>query len=110
MTDLSLLPGISLHENEPVFNEPWEAQAFGIVIALHDNEVFSWDEWVSALVKVLNEHPNEDYYKNWLSALENIVDSKKLISFDTLSHRKALWHEAAAQTPHGEPIQLPSHT
>ena len=32
--DLSKIPGIELDENGPVFNEPWEAQAFAMVNVL----------------------------------------------------------------------------
>ena len=32
-------------EDGPVFNEPWEAQVFSLVLALHEKGQFSWDEW-----------------------------------------------------------------
>ena len=49
-----------LTENgEPVFKEPWEAQAFSLVIALHESGVFSWDEWSDALAQAIRRglHP-----------------------------------------------------
>ena len=33
----------------PIFKEPWEAQAFGLVIALHEQGLFGWDEWAQLL-------------------------------------------------------------
>ena len=32
-----------------VFAEPWQAQAFALVISLHEKDVFSWNEWADAL-------------------------------------------------------------
>nr|MBX2838405.1 nitrile hydratase subunit beta [Gammaproteobacteria bacterium] len=47
-----------------------------------------------------------DYYQHWLHALESLVAKKQLTSSKALLDRKAEWHEAAARTPHGEPIEL----
>src|SRR6266487_2924493 len=43
------LPGIPLDSGEPVFREPWEAQAFAMALALHERGVFTWPEWAAAL-------------------------------------------------------------
>ena len=45
---------------EPVFKEPWEAQAFSLVIALHESGVFSWSEWSDALAQAIRRdlHPS----------------------------------------------------
>ena len=34
---------------EPVFAEPWQAQAFAMVLQLHQRGLFSWPEWAAAL-------------------------------------------------------------
>ena len=33
----------------PVFREPWEAQAFALVLAMHQRGLFTWLEWTQAL-------------------------------------------------------------
>jgi len=104
--DLSTLPDMILLDDEPVFNEPWEAQAFAIVIDLHQKGAFTWDEWASALSSQIHGSEPGEYYQHWLRALEWLVAEKKLTSTDALLDRKAQWHEAAARTPHGEPIEL----
>ena len=38
-------PAQPTDDDGPVFNEPWEAQAFSLVLALHEKGQFSWDEW-----------------------------------------------------------------
>lgn len=56
---MSLLPDQPAENGEPVFKEPWEAQAFSLVIALHESGVFSWDEWSDALAQAIRRglHP-----------------------------------------------------
>ena len=36
-------------EAEPVFAEPWQAQAFAMTLQLHQRGLFSWPEWAAAL-------------------------------------------------------------
>ncbi len=50
---MSLFPDQHTENGEPVFKEPWEAQAFSLVIALHESGVFSWDEWSDALAQAI---------------------------------------------------------
>jgi len=104
--DLTKLPNMVLLDDEPVFNEPWEAQAFAMVIDLHHKGAFTWTEWANALSRQINGSETREYYQHWLHALELLVAEKKLASTDALLNRKAQWHEAAARTPHGEPIEL----
>src|SRR5688500_7407312 len=33
----------------PVCREPWEAQAFGMTLALYEQGLFTWTEWAAAL-------------------------------------------------------------
>ena len=47
--DLKTIPGIKLDGNEPVFNEPWEAQAFALVLRLYEQGMFDWSDWTQAL-------------------------------------------------------------
>ncbi len=104
--DLVTLPGITLQDNEPVFSEPWQAQAFAMVIQLHENGVFDWNEWAGALSQEIHGGTERDYYQHWLAALEKLVAAKGIASTDALATRKRQWEEAAANTPHGEPIRL----
>ena len=52
--DLASLPGLVLHDNEPVFSEPWQAQAFAMVISLHRKGAFTWQEWADALSREIH--------------------------------------------------------
>jgi len=107
--DLSSLPGIVLDGNEPVFSEPWQAQAFALVIGLHETGLFDWTEWATALSQQLANAENDsadNYYNHWLSALESLIADKGLTTSEAINAREQEWHDAAARTPHGEPILL----
>jgi nitrile hydratase accessory protein len=91
---------------EPVFTEPWEAQAFALVVALHERGAFSWPEWSSALAAEIARDPRESYYHQWLAALEGLLAEKGVTDPATLARYRAAWERAAERTPHGTPIEL----
>jgi nitrile hydratase accessory protein len=64
----------------PTFREPWQAKAFAIVVLLHRQGRFEWDEWVQVLsgeITACPQQPSEDpdaaYHRQFLVALERIV-------------------------------------
>jgi nitrile hydratase accessory protein len=96
-----------------VFDEPWEAHAFALTLALHERGVFSWREWSDALAAVLAEarvrgdaDTGRAYYRHWLAALERLTARKGLVDDASLAQRRRAWAEAARRTPHGQPIEL----
>ena len=97
----------------PVFNKPWEAQAFALVLALHDQCLFSWQEWAAVLseqIAIAQTGGDPDlgntYYHHWLAALEVISRQKNLSNKDELLRKKSEWYAAYINTPHGQPIEL----
>ena len=44
----------------PVFAEPWQAQAFALVVRLHAEGAFTWTEWAAALSDALAGVPGDD--------------------------------------------------
>ena len=104
--DLRHLPNLVLDGDEPVFSAPWEAQAFALTLNLYDKGLFGWDEWAASLSAEIHSGVERDYYRHWLVALEKLVAEKQLTSLQDIEAREQAWHEAAARTPHGEPIEL----
>ena len=47
-----------------------------------------------------------DYYLHWLDALEHLVAAKGLAQGQQLAALEQAWTDAAAATPHGQPIEL----
>ena len=111
--DLRDLPKIPRDEDGPVFRAPWEAQAFGMAVALHERGCFTWKEWSARLAAEIadaRERGEVDdgrrYYEHWLAALEKLVADKGLVPGEELRSRKSDWDRAARETPHGQPIKL----
>jgi nitrile hydratase accessory protein len=111
---LAALPAIPRDKDGPVFQEPWEAQAFAMVVALHDKSLFTWSEWVDTLAQTIKsaDHHDDTYYHHWLTALEYLVIAKNVTSPESLHALEEAWDRAARATPHGQPIELandPAH-
>ncbi len=111
--DLTDLPRIPRDDGGPVFRAPWEAQAFGMALTLHERGCFTWKEWsarLAAEIAAASERGEVDdgrrYYEHWLAALEKLVAEKGLVPGEELRMRKAEWDLAARETPHGQPIVL----
>ena len=100
------MPGLPKAEDEPVFAEPWETQAFAMAVKLHERGVFTWSEWAETLGAELRREPQRPYYESWLAALEGLVEAKGVIGHDERHDRIDAWDEAAKATPHGKPIEL----
>jgi len=43
------LPALPRDRDGPVFNEPWEAQAFALAVRLSEAGCFTWAEWAMTL-------------------------------------------------------------
>jgi nitrile hydratase accessory protein len=94
-------------ETEPTFAEPWEAQAFALVVNLQDRGLLTATEWAAALGAQIAAGPADaSYYEHWLAALESLLADRGLADADTLAHCRDAWARAAARTPHGAPIEL----
>jgi nitrile hydratase accessory protein len=104
------LPGMPRDADGAVFQAPWQAQAFALVLQLHEQGAFSWSEWAEALSQELKAAgPQDDgsrYYEHWLAALERLIASKRLVAPDALWERKRAWEAAYLRTPHGKPVTL----
>jgi nitrile hydratase accessory protein len=105
---LQALPCLPRDEGEPVFAEPWQAQAFALAVKLSEQGHFTWKEWADALADELNAaasrgEPDDGsrYYHHWLAALERLVTTKGLADSAALLVRKEAWAEAYRRTPHG---------
>jgi nitrile hydratase accessory protein len=97
----------------PLFREPWEAQAFALVLSLNERGLFTWKEWAATLGEEIRKaqaagdpDTGETYYRHWLAALERLVAAKGLADAQTLARSHKAWRRASARTPHGTPIEL----
>lgn len=112
---LATLPRLPSDDGEPVFAEPWQAQAFALAVTLSRQGHFTWKEWAAELavtLKAASDRGEPDdgsrYYDHWLATLERLVMTKGLADESTLLARKEAWAAAYRSTPHGTPIELRS--
>jgi len=97
----------------PAFREPWQAKAFALVVLLHREGHFTWDDWVRTLAEEIAASPqraDEDaepaYHRQFLTALEKIVATRGLTTPEAMQARKLAWRRAYLATPHGRPVDL----
>jgi nitrile hydratase accessory protein len=110
----SQAPGpLARRDDEPVFDEPWQAQAVALAFNLIDQGVFSNSEWSDALGAELKSaevrgDPDDaqTYYRSVLAALEKLLASDGRITAGTLGSRTEAWRQAYLNTPHGQPVEL----
>src|SRR4051812_9501643 len=92
------LPRLPRDAGGPVFQEPWQAQAFALALQLHAQGAFTWTEWAEALSERLKAAgPDDDgsrYYEHWLATLEDLVTGKDLAAPAELGARKHAWATA----------------
>lgn len=98
---------------EPVFDHPWQAQAFSMLVALNQAGHFAWKDWVTLFSGVIQdlpalaeESPADTYYRQWACALEKMVVSLGVVVEGEITERQREWHQAYLNTPHGMPVHL----
>lgn len=78
--DLDALPDLPRDTDGPVFREPAEATAFALAVRLHEQGLFTWQEWATVLSEEINAAQadgdpdlGDTYYQHWTRALERLV-------------------------------------
>ena len=111
--DPRALPGLPTAGGEPVFAEPWMAQAFALTLQLHEQGLFSWPEWTDALARQIaaaqdagDPDLGDTYYRHWLATLETMVTARVAAGAAELRRLQRAWDHAARRTAHGQPIEL----
>lgn len=104
---------ISYDAPEPVFLQPWHAQAFALTVHLNEQGRFSWAQWVERFSATLKHHGldryldgGDDYFTAWLATLEAILSEAGSANPQEVELVRRHWEEAYLSTPHGEPVHL----
>ncbi len=108
----ALKPLASLDGN-PVFDEPWQAEALAIADTLVQSGMFSASAWSSTLGLALKQADSrgdkdtqETYYQCVLIALETLVAGHSDIDAEAMTGKRKDWEQAYLATPHGQPVRL----
>lgn len=79
MTTQQDYAAVSLPQDDegPLFDKPWQARAFSLIVHLHRAGLFPWKEWVRTFSDEIKSSPalpgestNDAYYRQWEAALE----------------------------------------
>lgn len=104
---------LARRDDEPLFDEPWQAQALGLAFSLSDSGVFTPAQWSQALGaahrRILaggaSDTP-QTYYEAVVAALEGLLRESGEVSASMLDERAQTWRRAYLNTPHGKPVKL----
>lgn len=111
--DDTALPPLVREEDEPVFDQPWQAQVLAMADTLTEQGHFSASEWSASLGEELRRaeaagmpDTPDTYYTAALVALEHLTAAGGAISDSAIEERVATWRRAYENTPHGQPVEL----
>jgi nitrile hydratase accessory protein len=92
-SQLANMPLLPRDESGPVFAEPWQAQAFAVVVELTQAGKVTINEWADRLGAALREaeargehDTGRRYYDHWLAALERLAVEKNMSDWHELEH------------------------
>jgi nitrile hydratase accessory protein len=104
---------LARRDDEPVFDEPWQAQALGLAFVLAERGVYSPAEWSRklgaehrALLSRGAPDTPQTYYEAVVQALEQLMRENGPFSAEVLEDRVQTWRQAYLNTPHGQPVKL----
>ena len=73
----------------PVFQEPWQARSFALVVALCRDGHYEWDDFRKRLIAEIGAGDRgTGYYDHWLAASEKLLAARGLVPRDELTERK----------------------
>ena len=96
------------------FNTPWSARLFGMTLAASKKQLFTLQEFQTALIERIQEQEkgscitsDDDYYSCWLEALQALLEARNLLQPDQLSAREIEVIEAGE---HRQALQRHAHS
>ena len=78
---------------ELVFEAPWEGRAFGLAVALNEQQLYPWREFRDGLVAAIaadeEAGAGSTYYERWLATLESLLVQRGIVTPAELDARTA---------------------
>jgi nitrile hydratase accessory protein len=91
VADMDGAVAVPRKNGELVFAAPWQGRAFGMAVALSQQDCYSWDEFRERLVAQIAgaeaEGDQSDYYERWLAAFEAMLSERGLVTQQELDER-----------------------
>lgn len=119
--DLPFAERIPRRSGDVAFDEAWEIRAFSIATALHTQGRFAWSEFQSRLISSIERWESEhsttvnantgdadwSYYERWMLALEEIVESKGMVTPEEIDRRTQQILATPANANHQHAVREP---
>ena len=89
VADMEGAGALPRRSGELIFHDQWERRAFALVVALHEQGEFIWDDFRQYLIASISANGDisemldsrePGYYEHWLAALEKMLIEKGLIT------------------------------
>jgi nitrile hydratase subunit beta len=100
-------------ELRPVFNEPWQAEAYALVQVLIETGRISSSQWAKAFGAALWEAAgqgepdgSDTYYSTLSETLQRVLVAGGRVHDAEIRQRIDDWRAAYRRTPHGKPVRL----
>jgi len=100
-------------DGDPIFDEPWQAQALAMADSLVEAGAIPAKEWAAALGSELRRaaasgaaDDAESYYGAVLAALEGLLAKSGAARTNEVETRREQWKRSYLNTPHGKPVEL----
>jgi nitrile hydratase accessory protein len=100
-------------EQRPVFNEPWQAEAYALAQVLIETDRVSSSEWAKAFGAALRQSADkgepddsETYYAALSETLQRVLVAEGRVQDLEIRQRIDDWRAAYHRTPHGKPVKL----
>ncbi len=100
-------------DGDPVFDEPWQAQALAMADSLVKEGTLSASDWAATLGAEIRSAADagapdnaQTYYLAVLAALENLLDKAGAAAGHEVQTRRGEWERTYLNTPHGRPVEL----
>jgi nitrile hydratase accessory protein len=100
-------------DGEPVFDQPWQAEALALADSLVAEGVFTPTAWSSTLGGELAAAEGRGeaddattYYNAVLRSLERLLAECGEVTAEAVTRRRDAWADAYLATPHGRPVEL----
>jgi nitrile hydratase accessory protein len=76
---------------EMVFEEPWESRAFGMAVALTEDQCYPWEDFRQRLIAEIGaadaRNDPSGYYERWLAAFEGLLTETGILTREELDER-----------------------
>ncbi len=93
VADMTGPAAVPRRNGEMVFAAPWEGRAFGMAVALHEQNLYPWDDFRDRLIATIADADARDdpsgYYERWLASFERLLIEKGIVSHDEIEARTA---------------------